>query len=101
MAVQFAEGSEYVVDKNKDGESICNCVDISDYQQDYTYGNLVTYLFNRIIDPKLITAVVINETVYPVKLVEDASVRMEMYPKTKVFNWEEYQEKMHILEITS
>lgn len=101
VAVQFADGSEYVVDKNKDGESICNCVDISVYQQDYTYGNLVTYLFNRIIDPKLITAVVINETVYPVKLVEDASVRMEMYPKTKVFNWEEYQEKMHILEITS
>ena len=101
VAVQFADESEYVVDKDKDGEVICNCVAISIYQQDYTYGDTITYMFNRIIDPKQITAVVINETVYPVEIVEDVSIRMEMYPKTKVFNWEEYQKKMTIKEIFS
>ena len=58
-------------------------------------------MFNRIIDPNLITAVVINETAYPVKIIADVSVRMEMLPKTKVFNWEAYQEKMPVVEITS
>ena len=101
VAVQFSDGSEYVVDKDKDGEVVCNCVDISVYQQDYIYGNTVTYLFNRIIDPNSIAAVVINETVYPVKVVEDPAVRMEMHPKTKVFNWEEYQKKTPVMEITS
>ena len=101
VAVRFSDGSEYVVDKGKDGEAIQNWADSSVYQQDYTFGTLVTYMFNRIIDPSLVTGVMINETVYPVKLCEDISVRMEMLPKTKVFNWEAYQEKMHIIEITS
>ena len=101
VAVQFADGSEYVVHKDKGDELISNCVDVSIYQQDYTFGDTITYMFNRIIDPNLITAVVINETTYPVKIVADVSVRMEMLPKTKVFNWEEYQEKMPVVEITS
>ena len=101
VAVQFSDGSEYIVDKDTDGEFISNCVDITIYQQDYIFGDLVTYMFNRVIDPNLITGVVINETVYPVQVVEDVSVRMEMLPKTKVFNWEEYQKKMTITEITS
>ena len=101
VAVQLSDGNEYVVEQRKDGESIQNWVDSSVYQQDYTFGTLVTYMFNRIIDPSLVTGVMINETVYPVKLCEDISVRMEMLPKTKVFNWEAYQEKMHIIEITS
>ena len=101
VAVRFADGSEYVVHKDKGDELISNCVDVSIYQQDYTFGDTITYMFNRIIDPNLITAVVINETAYPVKIVADVSVRMEMLPKTKVFNWEEYQEKMPVVEITS
>lgn len=101
VAVQFADGSEYVVDKDKDGELISNCADISIYQQDYIFGDTITYMFNRIIDPNLITGVVINETVYPVQIVEDVSVRMEMLPKSKVFNWEEYQQKMPVKEIVS
>ena len=101
VAVQFADGSEYVVDKDKDGELISNCVDISIYQQDYIYGNTITYMFNRVIDPNLITGVVINETVYPVAIVEDVSIRMGMLPKTKVFNWEKYQENMAVREIVS
>ena len=101
VAVQFADGSEYVVDKDKDGELITNCVDISIYQQDYIFGDTITYMFNRIIDPNLITGVVINETVYPVQIVEDVSVRMKMLPKSKVFNWEEYQQKMPVKEIVS
>jgi len=101
VAVQFSDGSEYVVVQRKSGEEIQNWADSSVYQQDYTFGILVTYMFNRIIDPNLITAVVINETVYPVEIVADASVRMEMLPKTRVFNWEEYQKKMTVVEITS
>ena len=101
VAVQFSDGGEYVVEKDKDGEFISNCMDISVYTQDYTFGRYITYMFNRIIDPNLISGVVINETVYPVEIVEDVSVRMEMLPKTKVFNWEEYQERMPIVEITS
>ena len=101
VAVQFADGSEYLVYKDKDGELISNCADISLYQQDYIYGDAITYMFNRIIDPNLITGVVINETVYPVQIVEDVSVRMEMLPKSKVFNWEEYQQKMPVTEIVS
>lgn len=101
VAVQFSDGSEYIVEKDKDGEFLNNCMDITIYQQDYTYGNSITYMFNRIIDPNLITGVVINETLFPVKIAEDPSVRMEMLPKTKVFNWEAYQEKIHIEEITS
>ena len=90
-----------MVQKDKGDELISNCVDVSIYQQDYTFGDTITYMFNRIIDPNLITAVVINETAYPVKIIADVSVRMEMLPKTKVFNWEEYQEKMPVVEITS
>lgn len=101
VAVQFADGSEYLVYKDKDGELISNCADISLYQQDYIYGDAITYMFNRIIDPNLITGVVINETVYPVEIAEDVSVRMQMLPKTKVFNWEEYQKKMPVKEIVS
>ena len=101
VAVQFTDGSEYIVDKDKDGEVICNCVDITIYQQDYTFGDAITYMFNRVIDPQKITAVVINETVYPVTVCEDVSVRMEILPKTKVFNWEEYQQKMPVTEIVS
>lgn len=101
VAIQFADGSEYVVEKDKDGELISNCMDISIYQQDYTFGDTITYMFNRIIDPKLITGVLINETVYPVTVCEDVSVRMEMLPKTKVFNWEEHQKKTTINEIFS
>lgn len=101
VAVRFADGSEYVVDKDKDGEVISNCMDISIYQQDYTFGDTITYMFNRIIDPGLATAVVVNETVFPVDICEDPSVRMEMLPKTRVFNWEEYQKKLTVKEITS
>lgn len=101
VAVQFSDGSEYVVVQRKNGASIQNWADSSVYQQDYTFGILVTYMFNRIIDPNLITAVVINEAVYPVEIVADASVRMEMLPRTRVFNWEEYQKKMTVTEITS
>ena len=101
VAVRFTDGSEYVVDKDKDGELISNCMDISIYQQDYTFGDTITYMFNRIIDPNLITAVVVNETVFPVEICDDSSVRMEMFPKTKVFNWEEYQKKMTVTEIFS
>lgn len=100
VAVQFSDGSEYVVENTKNGEFISNCADISIYTQDYTFGRHITYMFNRIIDPNLITAVVINETVFPVEICEDPSVRMEMLPKTKVFNWEEYQEQMPVAEIT-
>ena len=101
VAVQFSDGSEYIVDKDKDGELICNCVDISIYQQDYIYGDTITYMFNRVIDPGTVTGVQINDTVYPVQVVEDVSVRMEMLPKTKVFNWEEFQQKMPVTEIVS
>lgn len=101
VAVRFTDGSEYIVRKDKDGELLDNCVGSSIYQQDYIYGHTITYMFNRIIDPNLIADVVINETVYPVKVVEDPSVRMNMLPKTKVFNWEEYQLKMEITEIKS
>ena len=101
VAVQFSDETEYVVTKDKDGEFIDNCVDISIYQQDYVFGHTITYMFNRVIDPNLITAIMINEIVYPVKIVEDVSVRMEMLPKTKVFNWEEYQKEMPVVEITS
>lgn len=93
VAVQFSDGSEYIVAKDKDGEFIDNCTDITIYNQDYTFGTLVTYMFNRIIDPNLITGVVINDTLFPVAVCEDVSVRMEMLPKTRVFNWEKYQEK--------
>ena len=101
VAVRFSDGSEYVVEKDKDGEFISNCMDVSIYTQDYTFGRYITYMFNRIVDPNLITAVVINETIYPVKIVEDVSVRMEMLPKTKVFNWEQFQQKMPVTEIVS
>lgn len=101
VAVQFSDGSEYIVDKDKDGELICNCVDISIYQQDYIYGDTITYMFNRVIDPSLVAGVQINDTVYPVQVVEDVSVRMEMLPKTKVFNWEEFQQKMPVTETVS
>ena len=101
VAVQFADGSEYVVYKDRDTEHISNCADSSIYQQDDIYGDAITYMFNRVIDPQKITAVVINETVYPVTVCEDVYVRMEMLPKTKVFNWEEYQQKMPVTEIIS
>lgn len=101
VAVQFSDGSEYIVEKDKDGEFIDNCVDVTIYNQDYTFGTLVTYMFNRIIDPGLVTGVVINDTVFPVEVCEDVSVRMEMLPKTRVFNWEKYQEKIHFEEISS
>ena len=101
VAVQFSNGSEYIVENKKNGEFISNCADISIYTQDYTFGRHITYMFNRVIDPNLITGVVINETVFPVEICDDPSVRMEMLPKTKVFNWEEYQEKMPVVEITS
>ena len=87
--------------KDKNGEFIDNCAHISIFTQDYTFGRHITYMFNRVIDPNLITGVVINETVFPVEICDDPSVRMEMLPKTKVFNWEEYQEKMPVVEITS
>lgn len=101
VAVQFSDGSEYVVAKNKDGEFMDNCMNVTIYNQDYTFGTIVTYMFNRIIDPGLVTGVVINDTVFPVAVCEDVSVRMEMLPKTRVFNWEKYQEKIHIEEISS
>ena len=100
VAVKFSDGSEYVVDQDKDGELVSNCVDISIYQQDYVYGHTITYMFNRVIDPNLITAVVINETIFPVQIIEEPSIRWEMFPKTKVFNWEAYQEQMPVVEIT-
>lgn len=101
VAVQFSDGSEYVVEKDKDGELIQNSIASSVYQQDYIFGNLVTYMFNRIIDPSLVTGVVINDTVFPVEVCEDVSVRMNMLPKTNVFNWEAYQKETTITEITS
>ena len=101
VAVQFSDGSEYVVAKNKDGEFMDNCMNVTIYNQDYTFGTIVTYMFNRIIDPNLVTGVVINDTAFPVTVCEDVSVRMEMLPKTRVFNWEKYQEKIHIEEISS
>ena len=101
VAVQFTDGSAYVVYKDKDGELISNYTDASIYQQDYIFGDTITYMFNRIIDPNLISSVWINDTVYPVKVCEDLSVRMEMLPKTKVFNWEEYQKEMPVKEIIS
>lgn len=101
VAVQFSDGSEYVVEKNKDGEFMDNCMNVTIYNQDYTFGTIVTYMFNRIIDPGLVTGVVINDTVFPVAVCEDVSVRMEMLPKTRVFNWEKYQEKIHLEEISS
>ena len=101
VAVRFSDGTEYVVNKDKDGELINNCVDISIYQQDYVFGDTITYMFNRVIDPNLITAVVINETVFPVEICDDPSIRMEMLPKTKVFNWEAYQKQVPVVEISS
>ena len=101
VAVQFSDGSEYIVEKDKNGEFIDNCAHISIFTQDYTFGRHITYMFNRIIDPSLVTGVVINETVFPVQVCEDVSVRMEMLPKTRVFNWEKYQEKIHEEEISS
>lgn len=101
VAVQFSDGSEYIVVKDKDGAFIDNCMDVTIYNQDYTFGTLVTYMFNRIIDPDLVTGVVINDTVFPVQVCADVSIRMEILPKTRVFNWEKYQEKMAITEITS
>ena len=101
VAIQFSDGSEYVVEKDKDGDLISNTMDVTIYQQDYTFGDTITYMFNRIIDPNLITGVLINETVYPVTVCKDASVRMEMLPKTKVFNWEKYQKEMPAQEIAS
>ena len=85
----------------KDGEFIDNCAHISIFTQDYTFGRHITYMFNRIIDPSLVTGVVINDTVFPVAVCQDVSVRMEMLPKTRVFNWEKYQEKIHMEEISS
>ena len=101
VAVQFSDGSEYIVEKDKNGEFIDNCAHISIFTQDYTFGRHITYMFNRIIDPDLVTGVVINDTVFPVQVCEDVSVRMEMLPKTRVFNWEKYQEKIHMEEISS
>lgn len=101
VAVQFSDGSEYIVVKDKDGAFIDNCMDVTIYNQDYTFGTLVTYMFNRIIDPDLVTGVVINDTVFPVQVCADVSIRMEILPKTRVFNWEKYQEKIHIEEISS
>lgn len=101
VAVQFSDGSEYIVVKDKDGAFIDNCMDVTIYNQDYTFGTLVTYMFNRIIDPDLVTGVVINDTVFPVQVCADVSIRMEMLPNTRVFNWEKYQEKIHMEEISS
>lgn len=101
VAVQFSDGSEYIVVKDKDGAFIDNCMDVTIYNQDYTFGTLVTYMFNRIIDPDLVTGVVINDTVFPVQVCADVSIRMEILPKTRVFNWEKYQEKIHMEEISS
>ena len=101
VAVQFSDGSEYIVVKDKDGAFIDNCMDVTIYNQDYTFGTLVTYMFNRIIDPDLVTGVVINDILFPVEVCQDVSVRIEMLPKTRVFNWEKYQEKIHMEEISS
>ena len=101
VAVQFSDGSEYIVVKDKDGAFIDNCMDVTIYNQDYTFGTLVTYMFNRIIDPDLVTGVVINDILFPVEVCQDVSVRMEMLPKTRVFNLEKYQEKIHMEEISS
>lgn len=93
VSVQFSDGSEYVVTKDMDGEFISNCMDICIYQQDFVFGNIVSYMFNRIIDPSMVTSVIINDRVYPVEICEDVSVRLQMFPNTNVFNWEEFQEK--------
>ena len=101
VAIQFKDGSECVVEKDMDGDLISNTMDVTIYQQDYTFGNLVTYMFNRIIDPHSVTGVKINNTVYPLEICEDVAVRMEMLPKTNVFNWEAQQKKVSIVEIFS
>ena len=44
VAVQFSDGSEYVVEKDVDGVFISNCMDATIYQQDYTFGNHIFHL---------------------------------------------------------
>ena len=63
IAVRFADGSEYVVDQDKDGELIANTSYIcgTDVQKK---GMVFSYLFNRIIDLEQVEAVIINETEY-------------------------------------
>ena len=63
IAVRFADGSEYVVDQDKDGELIANASYIcgTDVQKK---GMVFSYLFNRIIDLEQVEAVIVNDTEY-------------------------------------
>ena len=100
LAVEFSDGSEYVVLQDQNGEFIENFVYTSGYR-DPVFGEVSTYNFNRIIDPNLITGVVINETVFPVKVCKDITLRMNMLPKADVITWEEYLSKITVTEIVS
>ena len=102
IAVQFSDGSEYVVWQNyrdSSKETIMNTMDSCVYN-DPTFGEVATYLFNRVIDPSLVTGVKINDTLYPVDICENASVRFDILPKTNVFNTEDHQHELDEIVIT-
>lgn len=63
LAVRFADGSEYVVDQDEDGELIENAA-YSCGTNDDRIGAIHAYVFNRIIDLEQVEAVIINETEY-------------------------------------
>lgn len=102
VAVQFSDGSEYVVwqnyrDSNK--ETIMNTMDSCVYN-DPTFGEVATYLFNRVIDPSTVTGVMINDTLYPLEICEDTSIRFDILPKSNVFNSEDHQHELDEIIIT-
>lgn len=63
LAVRLADGSEYVVDQDKDGELIENAA-YSCGTDDAELGAIHAYVFNRIIDLEQVEAVIINDTEY-------------------------------------
>lgn len=102
IAIQFSDGSEYVVWQNyqdSSKESIKNSV-INSVYQDYSYGEIATYMFNRVIDPSLVTDVVICDVVFPVEVCMNTSKRFNMYPKANIFVTEEWRYMLDEIIIT-
>jgi len=95
LAVEFSGGDAYTVLKDTDSELIDNCAYISQYD-DPVFGTVASFMFNRVIDINAVTGVRINDTVFPVEVCEDPSVRFEMLPKTEVLD----MSKIQVVEIT-
>ena len=102
IAITFSDGSEYVVWQNyKDSskESIKNSV-INSVYQDNVFGEFATYMFNRVIDPSLVTGVIICDVVFPVEVCMNTSKRFNMLPKANIFVTEEWQYALHEIIFT-